>query len=189
MKLGKLFLATIFLMIVSIDTTFSEDLTSEKKDDIKKLLDMTGALALGQQMANQVMLQLTQNIKARRPNIPQGVIEALRQEVNGVIRDNLPAFADAVIPLYHKHFTHEDIRGLINFYSTDLGKKAIGVLPLLMQDSMRTGQQWGQSLEPEIQRRILKRLKAEGIELARGSPNRPLHQSFWSGASRRPSAG
>ena len=169
MNLGKLFLATICAMVVCIKPSFSDDVSSDKKADIQKLLEMTGALAIGQQMANQMVVLITQNIKARRPDVPDKVIEALRQEVNGAIRDNMPAFVEMVVPLYHKYFTHEDIRGLIRFYSTELGQKAIRVLPPLMQDSMRAGQKWGQSLEPEIDRRIRERLKVEGIELAQTS--------------------
>ena len=147
------------------------DLTVEKKADIQRLLDMTGVLAIAQQMTSQIMVQLTRDLKDRRPDIPQRVIDVLRQEVHGVLRDKLPAFVETVAPLYHRYFTHDDIRGMIQFYSTELGQKVIRVLPPLVQDTMRAGQQWGQSLGPELDRRIKECLKAEGIELARANPN------------------
>ena len=54
---------------------------------------------------------------------------------------------------------------MIGFYSTDLGRKAISAMPGLMSESMAIGQQWGQSLGPEIAERVRARLKKEGIEL------------------------
>jgi len=71
-----------------------------------------------------------------------------------------------ITPIYHRHFTHDEIKGLIAFYQTDLGSKTIRVMPALLQESMSAGQQWGQTLAPEIRRRVLERLKAEGVDLS-----------------------
>lgn len=38
-------------------------------------------------------------------------------------------------------------------------------MPLLLQESMYRGQQWGQALGPEVQRRVIERFKAEGVDL------------------------
>jgi hypothetical protein len=54
---------------------------------------------------------------------------------------------------------------LMRFYSSPLGQKTIQAMPLLMNESMQVGQQWGQALGPEIQTRIRARLKKEGFEL------------------------
>ena len=43
--------------------------------------------------------------------------------------------------------------------------KAISVMPQMAQEGMRAGQAWGQSLEPEIERRITARFEKEGITL------------------------
>jgi hypothetical protein len=54
---------------------------------------------------------------------------------------------------------------MIRFYSTDLGKKTIRVMPALMQESMAAGQQWGQALGPQIEERVKARLKKEGVAI------------------------
>ena len=161
-----LLLATICLAIGHGESAFAEDLTAEKKADIQKMMDMTGAMAIAQQMVDQMMLLINRDIRARRPDVPQKVIDALREEVNGVVRDNLSSLVGLMFPLYHKYFTHEDIKGMIQFYSTELGQKLIRTLPSLTQESMRAGAQWGQSLERELDRRLKNRLLKEGIDLA-----------------------
>ena len=165
MMARKLLIATICLIAASIEPALSEDLTAEKQADIQKLLDMTGAMAIGQQFAEAMIAQMTRALKANRPDLPQKLIDAMRDEVNGVIRDSLPAYTALVHPIYHRYFTHEDIKGMIQFYSTELGQKTIRALPLLMRDGMAAGQQWGQSLQPEIERRVRSRFKAEGVDL------------------------
>ena len=147
-------------------SALSEDLTPEKKADIRKILDMTGALAITQQMIDQIMFQTTRNIRARRPDVPQKVIDALREEVSGVVKDNLASIFELMLSIYHQHFTHEEIKGMIQFYSTDLGRKLIQAMPSIMQESMRAGAQWSKSLEPELERRLKNRLLKEGMDLA-----------------------
>jgi uncharacterized protein len=35
-----------------------------------------------------------------------------------------------IIDLYAKHFTHDDVLGLLEFYGSPVGQKAITVMPL-----------------------------------------------------------
>ena len=72
---------------------------------------------------------------------------------------------ELIIGLYHKHFTGDEIKEMIRCYSTPLGKKTIAVMPVLMSESLQAGQQWGQSLGPDIQARIQSRFKKEGFDL------------------------
>jgi hypothetical protein len=71
-----------------------------------------------------------------------------------------------VVPIYAKHFTHKEIKALLKFYQTDLGRKTIKVWPLILQESMLLAQDWWKSLSPVIRKRLNTRFKNEGIELA-----------------------
>lgn len=158
------------LACLALVTSFSlpakgEELSPEKRADIERLLDMTGAMALSTQMANAVTAQLFQVIKKARPDIPAKVLDALPAEVQATFEANMDSFKEAIIPIYHKHFSGSEIKEIIQFYSTDLGKKTVRLMPVLMQESMLAGQRWGQSLGPEIDRRIKARLKGEGAKI------------------------
>lgn len=144
---------------------FADELTTAKRADIEKLLEMTGATTLGKQMGVAVVGQMAQAIRQMRPDIPQQVIDTLPGEVGAVFEANIDSFREQVIPLYHKYFSASEIRGMIAFYSTDLGKKTISVMPSLMAESMAAGQKWGQSLGPQIDARVRARCKKEGYPL------------------------
>jgi hypothetical protein len=53
---------------------------------------------------------------------------------------------DLAVPEYDKNFTREEIRGLIQFYESPLGKKAITVVPQLMAELQTKGRKWGEDL-------------------------------------------
>ena len=158
-------LTAVLLITASAGYLFAEDLTEAKRTDIEKLLEMTGALAIGKQMSDVMITQLTQIIKDSRPDLAPELFDVLREEVNSVLEENLPKLTAKIIPVYHKYFTHQDIKGVLRFYQTPLGQKTIRVLPLLMQESMHLGHQWGQGLGPEVEKRIIERFKLEGVDL------------------------
>lgn len=143
----------------------AEDLTPAKRADIARMLETTGALNIGRQMSSYVVQQYTESLRKLRPDIPASALATLPPVVDEVIAENLPRFADMMIPVYHKHFTHSEIRELLAFYESDVGRKSIKVLPSLVQESMTLGQKWGESMGPEIERRVRERLGKEGVKI------------------------
>lgn len=143
----------------------ADELTREKRADIERLLAMTGSLALSKQMAQAVTAGMTQTLKQARPDIPAKVLDMMAVEVNATFEENMPSLKDEMIPLYHRHFSASEIKGLVSFYSTELGQKTIQVMPVLMQEAMAVGQRWGQSLGPKIKQRVSARLQQQGIKL------------------------
>jgi uncharacterized protein len=144
---------------------YAEELTAEKKADIQQLMEMTNVLALGKQMNTAIIENLTKSLKVTRPDIPQEVLELLPGEVTAVFNENLHIYLQEMIPLYHKYFTAAEIKEMMRFYSSDLGKKTIRVMPELMQDSMVVGERWGRMLTPIIQLRIAAKLRQQGIKI------------------------
>ena len=153
------------LIIILGQPCLADELTAAKRADIEKLLQMTGSLNLGRQMGAAIVEQYAQALRKTRPDVPERVIEVLPAEVIAVFDENMGAFKDKVAPLYHKYFTAAEIKGMIAFYSTDLGQKVITVMPALLGESIAIGRQWGESLGPQIDARMKARLKKEGIEL------------------------
>ena len=137
----------------------ADDLTPQKRADIERLLEMTGATRIGKQMAALSTAQMVQSLKLSQPGIPQKALDVLPEEVGAVFDAHVPVFVAQIIPVYHRYFTAEEIKGMIAFYSTDLGRKAISAMPGLMSESMVIGQNWGEGLSPELAERVRARLK------------------------------
>ena len=165
----KTFLTITLLLFFSGSIAMAGNITPEKKADIEKLMNITGALKIGQQISNAVVNNMTQAIKASRPDIPDRMYKILAEEINNIIEEQMLAkggYIEMAVLIYDKYFTHNDIKGLLSFYQTELGKKTIEVLPHIVQHSWKAGQLWGQALGPIIQERVKKRFKEEGIDLS-----------------------
>lgn len=48
-----------------------------------------------------------------------------------------------MVPIYQRHFTAEDVSGLLKFYRSPLGQKVITQMPVTMAEGMKVGQAWG----------------------------------------------
>lgn len=165
----KTFITFILLIFFSESIAIAGNIAPEKRADIEKLMKVTGALKIGKQMSNTVVNNMTRAIKASRPDIPDRMFKILAEEVNNIIEEQMFAkggYMEMAVLIYDKYFTHDDIKGLLAFYRTELGKKTIKVLPKIVQHSMRAGQLWGQTLGPLIQKRVTNRFKEEGFNLS-----------------------
>lgn len=71
-------------------------------------------------------------------------------------------FESLIAGVWDRHFTAAELRQLLAFYDTPVGKKTLEVQPAIAQESMLAGQQWGQRLGMKIGAE----LEAEGVKLA-----------------------
>lgn len=75
------------------------------------------------------------------------------------MRDDINAgeIIELVIPVYAKYLTHEEIKELIVFYESPVGRKLAVVQPRIFQESFILGQEWGQAIGEKIQQRLIDR--------------------------------
>lgn len=148
----------------------ADELSPQKREDIRKLMVNTGGSKIAVQFAASITRNLAKALKAARPDVPERVFSVINSELLALFEERMSApdgMIERVIPIYDKYFTHAEIRELLAFYDTQVGRKAVDVLPQIVGESMAAGQAWGQSLEPEINRRVEAALKREGIEIPR----------------------
>jgi hypothetical protein len=122
-----------------------DDLTKE----LKIMLEMTGALNLGVQFAKGL-----QDLQATGQDIlPKEFYERLYEAIaNG---DGRRWFENAIIKIYRKHLTLEDVKQLTAFYSTPAGKKYISLLPVFLEESKEAGTGIGRYLGLKIYEQLL----------------------------------
>ncbi len=163
-----LMILTVVALVLAAPAA-ADDITSAKRADIEKLMRITGPPDVTKQMSNFFIRQMSQAIKSSRPDLPAKTYQILGEEINSVIEEQMTAkggFLDMVIPIYARHFSHDDIKGLLKFYQTELGKKTIKTWPLILQESMILAKDWSKSLEPLIKNKINERFQKEGIDLS-----------------------
>ena len=163
--LARLMLMVLLCTLVG-SSALADSPDTAKVGDIKRLVDMTGSANIAKQFAAVVSQQFFQTLKASKPEIPDRAITVMDRELMALFSEKLAApggLIDQVIPVYDKYFTHQEIKELIAFYETPTGKKAIVVLPKVVNEGIVIGQRWGQSLGPEIEKRVKAALMREGL--------------------------
>jgi hypothetical protein len=111
-----------------------------KSDDILRLLRMSGSGNLANQMMDAMIPQFQQLV----PEIPSIFWVRFKEKLD--VDDLLYA----CIPAYSKYYTHDEIKQLIAFYESPLGRKLVEVTPLITQETMLIGQKWGEKLGQDI---------------------------------------
>ena len=59
--------------------------------------------------------------------------------------------------IYDQYLSAEDVKGIIKFYESPVGKKLTNVLPQMTRESIEAGEQYG----IEAEKRALRKLKAQ----------------------------
>lgn len=134
--------------------------------DISRLLDVTGAGALGPQMATMMSSQVIDSMSKAQPNIPERVVVIVKEVLNTEFARAFSApdgLLSNMVDIYARHFTHDEVLALLKFYQTPVGKKAISVLPVVAQESSAAGQAWASANMLRIGSLVQERLRAEGF--------------------------
>ncbi len=115
-----------------------------KRADIKRLMEITDVDNLSMQIMNRLILTMKQG----RSEAREKFWDDFKAEVNP------NDLIEMIIPIYAKHFTHEEIKQLIAFHESPIGKKLIKVQPQIMMESMAAGEEWGKDLAKKIMKKL-----------------------------------
>ncbi len=133
-----------------------------KEADIRRLMDLAGTRL----MVTQVMDGMEKGIKPLLTNaLPSG---EYREKLVDLFFAKFHSKAvpqqllDMAVPAYDKYYTHEEIKGLIEFYGTPLGQKLVSVQPKMTGELQEAGRKWGEGLGRDSMLEVL----AEHPELA-----------------------
>lgn len=116
---------------------------------------MTG----GTNVVNQVMDGMQKNMKPMMANmLPPGdyrdkLIDLFFERFRS--KADVRELVDMTVRMYDKYLSEEEIKGLIQFYSTPLGQKTLTVLPKLMVDLQSESMKWGQDLGRQSMQEVL----------------------------------
>jgi uncharacterized protein len=116
---------------------------SSKARAIKKLIEISGA--------EKMMVPSFDYFQKSFPKAPKEFWDEIAKE-------NMPMFVDYMASIYNKYYSQEDIKQMIEFYNTPLGKKLSATTPLIMREATSGGQTLGKQLAEKI----VKRLKENG---------------------------
>ena len=92
--------------------------------------------------------QMKKIFKAQFTDLKDEDWNSIEEYIN---KESFPNLINQLSPVYQKHLSEEDLKTIIAFYNSEAGKKFAEKTPLIAQESMVVGQQWGIELGQKIQ--------------------------------------
>ncbi|MFW5708275.1 MAG: DUF2059 domain-containing protein [Bacteroidota bacterium] len=138
---------TTALVLMICTTVFGQAETDEYRKTLKRFFEVSGSQETYQTAIEQMFMMYRQQYS----EVDEQAWNALEKEF---AKTSLNDLTEMLVPVYSKYMTIEDLQELIRFYETPVGRKFAQNTPLIMQESMQIGQQWGMKIGRELEQRI-----------------------------------
>lgn len=133
------FLLTALLMVTLATSSTVAAPNTEKIQNIKKLLAVSGIQEQLSYMKNGVLDSYSQMIGSAYPKVP----DAFWTDFNRLVGDeDMEALMEQVIPVYDKHMSDEVIIKLIQMFETPFWIEWREKMPVISREAGIAGQQW-----------------------------------------------
>ena len=155
----------VILLMTALQTHGVAAMDAEKRANIEALLKDTGMLANMSRIIDFLTLQIIAGLRKTNGEIPASVWDEFTGICTEEMKRSLPELEEPVIAIYDANFSADEIKQLVAFYQSPVGRKIVVQLPQLMQQSVTMGQSWGQQAGVRAVERIRALAKQKGYDL------------------------
>jgi hypothetical protein len=106
-----------------------------KEADIRSLMELVGARDLVQDGENNAIEQAREKLLASVPNNDKGQAFVNAFAASYQKRFDADQVTDQLVAIYNKHFTEDEIKGLLQFYGSPLGQKVAAEMPKIGRET------------------------------------------------------
>lgn len=95
-------------------------------------------------MAQQAKLGAEEGFKQKVPDATPAQLAEVDRFAEGLFKDMpVDEMIDAMVPIYQRHLTKEDLEGILAFYASPVGQKLQREQPAMMEEGMKVGGEIG----------------------------------------------
>lgn len=142
--------------------------TPEHLADIRTLLELTGGFSVGEELREAITPQILALLEKTNKKPSEKTVATVKAELKTLTQNAVYAkggLVEKLCHIYSRYYNADDIKKLISFYQSDIGKKTTKVMPLLMKESMAFSQGWLNNIAPTVVSQLRTKLKKKGIIL------------------------
>lgn len=130
-----------------------------KEADIRKLMDATGMSQMPTRIAGMVM----QSFKEAYAKVPDTMWTDLAKQLDTA------SCVSAMVPIFDRQFSAEEMKQLVAFYESPVGKKLTKALPQISAEGEEVAEKWAHAAAD----RMTEQLEAKGYKLPRSAAPAP----------------
>lgn len=142
-----------------------------KDADIRSLMELLGVRDSVQEATAKGIEQYRENLLATVPDSDRGqaFVNAFMDKYEK--KFHAEDVADELVAIYDKHFTEEEIRGLLQFYGSPLGQKYAAEMPKVSAESASTGRAVSLRVAREVIQDLRKQYPGVGAQARLSKPH------------------
>lgn len=108
------------------------------------------------------ILQQSLNVFVQQnPDLQKDLVESLKT-VAPTFEKRVSEILDIIAGVYATRFSQQELKELLTFYQSAVGKKFVTLLPNVLEESFVKTQEWGGKLSEEVVRTIRAEMKKRG---------------------------
>jgi hypothetical protein len=115
-------------------TASSHSMDATKQTEIRSLMELIGARDLVQDGASNSIEQTREKLLATVPDNDKGQAFVNAFAVNYQKKFDVDQVTEQLVSVYGKHFTEDEIKGLLQFYGSPLGQKFAAEMPKISRE-------------------------------------------------------
>lgn len=158
---------SITLILFSITTIADEKISVDKKalmDKLIKHMDQGRTAEYFTEKYTEKYFNYVKNIKLNKSdNIREKINLEISQYFDKEVNQK-KSLNKSIYSLIDREFTEKELKEILDFYESDIGKKHLNLMPQIMQDSGLIAQKWGNAQEVEVQRLLKSLFEKENIK-------------------------
>ena len=148
MKKGLVLVVLCVAMLFAAAPSVSAQTPSnEYKAALEKMLEVSGSMASAKAMVPQMIAML----KQQSPSVSASFWDSFQKKWESKFGSKL---AELYAPIYQKYLTLDDLKKIVAFYESPVGKKLGTSTPAMMTEGMQIGQQLGMEIATELQQEL-----------------------------------
>ena len=151
------FALALIAVACTVAPSFAEAQTAAPTDTAKARV--IRQLITKARLADQALQAIEQQMplqRASNPRVPDVFWDRFLEQA----RARRGELEDAYVALYDRNFTTAELKELLAFYDSPIGKRFLEVQPVLMREGIALGQAWGTRIGADVGRT----LAAEGVK-------------------------
>jgi hypothetical protein len=157
MKRVVLTLALLAAACYAADLRPPDGASEEKRRDIIRLIELTKAADTGELIIRQLRSELSQSLASEPEELRERIIKIHLEEFGAEF--SRAKMTEALVPLYDMHMSAEDVKALIKFYESPLGRRTVDAAQAIMLESNEDTTKRGR----EAFERAMKRVNSERL--------------------------
>jgi hypothetical protein len=130
----------------------------------KQIVTVTGATALFNPLIAGVVEQAKLLYLLQNPSLAKD-LDAIADKMRKDLQPRFAELGNEIAKLYATHFTEQELKTILAFYSSPAGKKLLTQQPVVADASMKFAQDWANKLSEQVTAKMREELKKRGHDL------------------------